>query len=287
MWCTWFSLLFFCCSLAKIATVSGGSQWIVGQTKQDWAISVTKPCWASPSAIRWLDNQFPPRYSVGPDGCTEKDYKPLYYIIYNIVIICNQYQYQSCLRLYNTGTGSFSKFQSCVPPDFCSWRLFIYCSSSLLNCETWSEAAPEQTLNWSCRSLLQNCPVTFLWPPLNILAIFSHKLQCPIWTTKKFLIDAIVSLSSEAIGKHLWSNPKIIGSGKKWKHVSSNDNGDILCRAAQLVKLTTTCETQQQRIFKHARKWGVTDSRLLLVKHIFFFYLDIINMSYKASLFIN
>lgn len=90
---------FSCCSLAKIATVSGGSQWIVGQTKQDWAISVTKPCWASPSAIRWLDNQFPRWYSVGPDGYTEKDYRPnngLFFMVEFcmqridvVIIICN------------------------------------------------------------------------------------------------------------------------------------------------------------------------------------------------------
>ena len=45
-------------------------RWIMGQTKQDWATSVTKPCWAGPGAIGWLNSQFLSQCSVGPDGHT-------------------------------------------------------------------------------------------------------------------------------------------------------------------------------------------------------------------------
>lgn len=68
----------------------GPSQWIVGQTKQDWATSVTKPCRERPSTIGWLDNQFLSQCSAGPDGHTAKRLQAL-----QVILFCAQI----CLRV--------------------------------------------------------------------------------------------------------------------------------------------------------------------------------------------
>lgn len=48
------------------------SQWIVGQTKQDWTVSVTKACWASPTAMESQTTAFPCSIQWGQMDAVQK-----------------------------------------------------------------------------------------------------------------------------------------------------------------------------------------------------------------------